>query len=89
MMFLAVEPRIVRKDSIVYLRNDLPIGFGNSAPIDMCSKRRLLTRGFVLSDGFERGRLRVRFSCDGREETVEFTASQAEIYLECNPYQMA
>ncbi|GAA4343120.1 hypothetical protein [Flaviaesturariibacter amylovorans] len=81
-MRTGVEPRFVKKNKAVYTAKELPVnhGFGNKYPIAQDAK------GYVVSDGFEAGMLRVLFSLHQGNERVQFNAESARHYLECDPY---
>lgn len=76
MLDLPVKPKFVRRNSKVTLSKDLPLGFGNKFPI------RSGKEGYITSEGFELGMLKVNFG----KELVQFNVLSAENYLVCDPY---
>ena len=82
MINVKVEPKLARKNKSVYLVKDLPKGhgFGNSYVV----KSR--TKGYIVSDGFFNGQLKVLFPLHEGDEKVEFNILSAGEFLECDPY---
>ena len=82
-MLLKVEPKFVKKNKAVYLSKDLPTGrgFGNTILIKSASK------GYMVSDGFINGQLKVQFPLHQGTENLEFNVLSAGEFLECDPYQ--
>ncbi len=68
----------VKKSQRVFLSKDLPVaqGFGNRYPVKEDS------RGSIMSDGFENGRLKVQFYSHSKGyENVELNELSAANYL--------
>jgi hypothetical protein len=80
-----VKPVYVRKNKAVYLRKDLPLGFGNK-DIIIAKVHGLPRTGYVTSNGFENGTLKVLFRLYEGEENVKFHVLNADQYLECDPW---
>jgi hypothetical protein len=81
-----VKPEYVRKNKAVYLSKDLPQGFGNRNRIVANPPRGSRRKGYVISNGFEGGVLRVKFSLAEGDETVQFNELSAGNYLVCDPW---
>lgn len=81
-MEVPVTPNLVRKGKWVRLSKDLPLGFGNKFPIQHI-KYGLLRQGYVISQGFELGMLRVLFDLPEGKELVKFHTESAKDYLLC------
>ncbi|MBW7466864.1 hypothetical protein ABID22_000884 [Pontibacter aydingkolensis] len=76
-MNLPVQPHHVWKNKPVYLKLALPInhGFGNSKELKEGSK------GYIVSNGFENGMLRILFDLYSGKETVKLNTESANQYL--------
>ncbi|WP_020604772.1 hypothetical protein [Spirosoma spitsbergense] len=64
-----------KKGTVVYLSKDLPVGFGAVSPLPKG------TKGYILTDGFVGGELKVDFPMRG---TALFHSFVAGDYLECD-----
>ncbi len=69
-----------RKGKPVTLRQDLPLGFKNKYPVPKGAK------GYVESDGFVNGQLKVYFPLYAGDEHVEFNSFSVGDYLEADPF---
>lgn len=67
------------KGKVVYLREDLPNGFGNDYPI----QRSPFRPGYIESDGFINGQIKVLFPLYAGDEHTVFNPDAAIKYLEC------
>jgi hypothetical protein len=81
-----VRPELVRKSKPVYLRKDLPLGFGNRHPVVARPATGGQRKGYVTSNGFEAGMLAVEFPLHDGSERVRFNLLSAENFLECDPF---
>ena len=68
----------LRKGKRVYLSRNLPLGFRNTKPVPAKAD------GFIDSDGFERGMLRVHFVMLAGDEYASFNELSANRYLKCD-----
>jgi hypothetical protein len=80
-MMAPVKNQYKRLGKKVYLSMDLPTGFGNSRTV------RRSTSGYVLTNGFENGIIKVKFNLpDASEVPAFFNPDAALKYLECDPW---
>jgi hypothetical protein len=81
-----VKPALVRKGKAVFLSKDLPPMFGNRKTIIAHPQGGTQRKGYVTSNGFEGGVLRVNFPLQDGDENVHFNVLSAESYLVCDPW---
>jgi hypothetical protein len=86
MIDVPVKPSIVRKDKAVFLSKDLPPMFGNYKTIVAFPQGGMQRKGYVTSNGFENGMLRVHFPLIDGDENVQFNVLSAEQFLVCDPW---
>jgi len=85
-MIVPLKRHMAKYNKVVYLRKDLPVGalFGNRQVI--LAKNGGSTKGYIVSQGFEAGMVRVLFPLHQGDEKTQFNELSAEAFLECDPF---
>lgn len=80
-----VKSAYVRKGKAVYLAKDLPPRFGNHRTI-VAVVHGSQRKGYVTSEGFEKGILKVTFPLQDGDVKVQFNVLSAAEFLECDAW---